>query len=87
MLPELNDHEFILFQPEANVMRRLSHKLDRDIMAVIGTSRNVKMVDQHIERYGPDWKVALLRSQGAEEAANRLETILKDHPMEVESAA
>jgi hypothetical protein len=84
MLPELNDHEFIFHQPEADIMRRLSHKLDRDLMAVIGTSRTVARVDEFMDRYpvakhGPHhWKFEMLKAQGASEAAARLARLLEE---------
>jgi type IV secretory pathway VirB4 component len=82
MLPELNEHEFVLHQPEANVMRRLTHKLDRDIMATLGTSRTVARVDEFMARFpvsqfGPlAWNVELLKAQGAFDAADRLAGII-----------
>jgi hypothetical protein len=82
-LPNLPDHTFILHQPEANIMRVLTHKLDRDIMAIIGTSRTVACVDEFADRfptsrYGTHrWKIELLKSQGAIDAADRLATIIE----------
>jgi hypothetical protein len=64
-------------------MRVLTHKLDRDIMAIIGTSRTVARVDEFVDRfptsrYGAHrWKIELLKSQGAIDAADRLAAILE----------
>jgi len=85
MLTELKDFEFILHQPEANVMRRLSHRLDKNMLAILGTSRSVARVDEYITRfpvaqYGKHrWKVELLQAQGAKETADLLMNILKAH--------
>ena len=82
MLPELNDHEFVLHQPEANIMRRLSHRLDRNTLAVLGTSRSASRVDEYMNRfpiaqYGLNrWKIEMLKAQGAQNAADRLAAIL-----------
>jgi type IV secretory pathway VirB4 component len=83
LLPNLPDHTFILHQPEANIMRVLTHKLDRDVMAIIGTSRTVARVDEFVDRfpasrYGAHrWKLELLKSQSALGAADRLAAILE----------
>ena len=83
MLPELQDYEFILHQPEANIMRRLSHRLDKNILAVLGTSRSVGRVDEYmarfpVARYGKHrWKTELLQAQGAQEAAELLMNVIR----------
>jgi hypothetical protein len=79
---ELADREYVKFQPEAKVCRRLTRALDKDIMAVIGTSRTVRIVDEYIDRYPVAkygdgfWQKMMLRAQGADEAADTLEGIL-----------
>jgi type IV secretory pathway VirB4 component len=85
-LPELGDHEFLLHQPEANICRRLSHRLDKNVLAVIGTSRNVTMVDHYIDRFPAArdgdhrWKKELLKAYGAEEAAEWLAALIESAP-------
>jgi type IV secretory pathway VirB4 component len=86
LLPNLPDHSFVLHQPEANVMRQLSHRLDKDVLAILGTSRSVSRVDDFMERYPTAhcglhrWKIELLQAQGAMTAAQRLAALLsEDH--------
>jgi type IV secretory pathway VirB4 component len=82
-VPDLADREFVLHQPGANVCRRLTHRLDKNMMAIVGTSRNVRVVDEFIDRFPVakwgehHWKGQMLRAQGAEEAADRLAAILE----------
>lgn len=82
MLPELDQYEFIEHQPESNVMRRLTHKLGPDIMAILGTSYGVARVDEYMARYpvaqwgAHMWKLEMLKAQGALDAADRLATLI-----------
>ena len=83
LLPHLEDRAFILHAPGANVLQHLNLRLDRDALAIIGTSRMNGRVDEYLARFpvasfGKDrWKVELWRSLGAHAAADRLEAILK----------
>jgi type IV secretory pathway VirB4 component len=80
---ELADREFVKLQKSANICKRLTHALDKPLLAIIGNSRNVRMVDDYIARYPVQqqgrhgWKVAMLRDQGAGEAADMLVSILE----------
>jgi type IV secretory pathway VirB4 component len=82
-VPELADREFVLHQPGANICRRLTHQLDKNMMAIVGTSRNANMVDEYMDRFPVakwgehEWKRQILRAQGADEAADKLSTILE----------
>jgi type IV secretion system protein VirB4 len=76
MLPNLPDRSFVLHQPDAGVLRELNLRLERDVLAVIGTSRTIDKVDEFRARFGEDWRVPFLRAQGAEEAADRLAAIV-----------
>ncbi len=81
-LPYLGDREFLLHAPGSSVLQRLSLRLDREALAIVGTSRGNDRVDEYLTRYpqGPfgahRWKVELLRFEGAHAAADRLQTIL-----------
>ena len=89
LLPILPDRSFVLHQPDAAILRELNLRLDKEILAVIGTSRTIGRVDEFMDRYPADrWKIELLRASGATAAANRLEAILhKRHADRDEDAA
>jgi type IV secretory pathway VirB4 component len=75
-LPNLPDRGFLLHQPDANVLKQLTLQLDKDVLALVGTSRTIGLVDEYMARYGDEWKVPFLRAQGATDAADRLAAIL-----------
>jgi type IV secretory pathway VirB4 component len=82
MIPNLPERSFILHQPDEGVLVELNLRLDRDMLATIGTSRGNENVHRFrsefpTERYGAHrWKLELLRYEGAARAAERLESIL-----------
>jgi len=82
MLPRLPKYNFVLHQPDDGVLKELSLGLDRDVLAIVGTSRGNDNVERFrceypTDRYGLHrWKIELLRHEGALDAAARLETIL-----------
>jgi len=86
MLPNLPERSFILHQPDTGVLTELNLRLDRDMLAVVGTSRGNDAVGRFVAEYPPErfgahrWKVELLRHEGAAQAASRLESILSLQP-------
>jgi type IV secretory pathway VirB4 component len=81
--PYLGDREFLLHAPGSAVLQRLSLRLDREALGIVGTSRGNDRVDEYLARYPADrfephrWKVELLRSEGAQAAAERLQSIVE----------
>ncbi|MFZ1125374.1 MAG: hypothetical protein WAN59_09595 [Candidatus Baltobacteraceae bacterium] len=81
LLPYLADREFLLHAPGSATLQRLSLRLDREALAIVGTSRGNGRVDEYracypAEHFGPHhWKVELLRAEGALAAADRLHSI------------
>lgn len=82
MLSQLPERSFLLHQPDEGILTELNLRLDKDMLALVGTSRGNNAVDRFraefpTERFGNHrWKVELLRHEGAEHAASRLEEIL-----------
>jgi len=85
LLPTLPERSFMLHQPDEGVLVELNLKLDRDLLAVVGTSRGNDAVerfraDYPAARFGPHcWKIELLRAEGATSAADRFEAILASY--------
>jgi len=85
LLPTLPERSFLLHQPDEGVLVELNLKLDRDLLAVVGTSRGNDAVerfraDYPVARFGPHhWKIELLRAEGATDAADRFEAILASY--------
>ena len=83
LLPYLGDREFLLHAPGSSVLQRLNLRLDRDVLAIVGTSRMNARVDEYMSRFPIEpfgahrWKVELLRAEGAIAAADRLQVIVE----------
>lgn len=89
MLSHLPERSFLLHQPDEGVLTELNLRLDPELLAIIGTSRgndNVERFRQKFpaERYGKhQWKIELLRHEGATSAAARLHKLvsMEEEPM------
>ena len=90
MVPNLPSRSFLLHQPDARVLVELNLRLDREALAIVGTSRMNDDVDRFrrlfpTPQYGEHtWKIHMLRSEGATNAADRLERLCIAREMEVE---
>ncbi|MGB8267567.1 MAG: hypothetical protein WCE44_14670 [Candidatus Velthaea sp.] len=77
-LPKLEAREFLLHQPEAGILQRLTLRLDGPMLALIGDPRTNSDVDLFRERFPAEkwglheWKIRLLEHEGQHAFAARL---------------